>query len=521
MADGAIFHLDVSTVSRSQGRSSVAAAAYRAGQKLLDERTGLCHDYKRKQGVLETFIAAPDGCDWITDRGTLWDSVEAAETRKNSTVAREWLVALPDALGADQRTELTRALAAELVTRYGVAVDVAIHAPGKGGDQRNHHAHLLTTTRQAGPDGLGAKTRILDAAKTGGVEIAGMRQWWAAMLNDALEAAEISTRVDHRRKSVIAAQISSEAKALERQATDIEALNKPPAEVGGIWKGLGSASRALRHGGLSVLTASTSHVENLRGRAQELHNRAKELTKNPPNKHSGPKLTAYKRRMAPQWAQEAAERARDAQRAAEARETALRASEAAAGRQREAQRAAETQKALQAREMALRAQVSRAQEARQRERRAQNLAEQRKANFQTFREKQLQRADSFPTPSQRWPFPKFGALEPDSLQMTFGSKYRSKLTQGEITETIRGMLKRWVERIVEDLAALKPMTSIWTAMTGGNINAGAALKKALTDHPDLAEPLKPAIEDHKAKQESEKPSPPKVTPKPPGPSFSP
>lgn len=513
MADGAIFHLDVSTVSRSQGRSSVAAAAYRAGQKLFDGRTGLCHDYKRKQGVLETFIAAPDGCDWITDRNTLWDSVETAEKRKNSTVAREWLVALPDALEADQRTDLTRALAAELVTRYGVAVDVAIHAPSKGGDQRNHHAHLLTTTRQAGPNGLGAKTRILDAAKTGGVEIANMREWWAGMVNDALGAAQSPARIDHRRKSVIAAEIEVKAETLYQKARAIDVMNLTPAEMGGIWKGLGHATRAIRSGGLAVFTSSTSKAVEIRQQAIVLFDRAADLRR-APNTHNGPKLTAYKRRMAPQWAHEQ-------QRAQETREVALRASEAAAERQREARRIAEAQKVLQDREAAIRAQESRAQQARQRELAAQNLADQREANFQTFKEKQLQRADSFPTPSQRWLFPRFPLLEPESLQLTFVSKYRSKLTPDEITETICGMLKRWVDRIVEDLPPLKPMTSIWTAMTGGNINAGAALKKALTDHPDLAEPLKPAIEDHKAKQEPEKPTAPKVKPKPPGTSFSP
>lgn len=117
MPDGAIFHFSVSTISRSQGRSAVAAAAYRAGTQLLDARTGLVHDYRRKTAVLDSFIAAPEGCDWITDRNTLWNAVEAAETRKNSTVAREWLVALPGALDTAQRAELVRSLATELVTR--------------------------------------------------------------------------------------------------------------------------------------------------------------------------------------------------------------------------------------------------------------------------------------------------------------------------------------------------------------------------------------------------------------------
>lgn len=64
-----------------------------------------------------------------------------------------------------------------------MAVDAAVHAPNREGDQRNHHAHLLTTTRSATPEGLGPKTRILDAAKTGGVEIAAMRKWWAGTVN--------------------------------------------------------------------------------------------------------------------------------------------------------------------------------------------------------------------------------------------------------------------------------------------------------------------------------------------------
>ncbi len=82
MPGGAIFHLEVSTVSRTQGRSSVAA------EELLDTRTGMIHDYRRKGGVLETFLAVPDGCDWVTDRSTLWNAAEAAETRRNSVVAR-------------------------------------------------------------------------------------------------------------------------------------------------------------------------------------------------------------------------------------------------------------------------------------------------------------------------------------------------------------------------------------------------------------------------------------------------
>ncbi|MEL5879850.1 MobQ family relaxase [Cereibacter sphaeroides] len=352
MADGAIFHLDVRTVSRSDGRSAVAAAAYRSASRLHDARTGLTHDFARKRGVLTTFIAAPDGCDWITDRDTLWNAAEAAEKRKNSTVAREWLVALPDALDATQRADLARALAVELAQRFGVAVDVAIHAASGEGDQRNHHAHLLTTTRTAGPDGLGDKTRVLDAAKTGGAEIYAMRAWWAGTVNDALAAAQSSARVDHRRIAVIAADARAEAEALEKQAKAVETLNAKPADAGGLWKGLGSAARAIWEGGMTALKSTAETANELREKANELRQKAARYTR-ATEPHHGPVLTAFLRRMAPVWAEQAkAEEARRAaqeaaQRAlmAERAEQARKAKEASEAARRAATAARETEEA--------------------------------------------------------------------------------------------------------------------------------------------------------------------------------
>src|SRR3546814_4295774 len=105
--------------------------------------------------------------DWSSD---VCSSDLQAETRKNSTVAREYEIALPAELSAEARRELALGLAREISERHGVAVDVAIHAPGREGDHRNHHAHLLTTTRRIGPEGLGAKTRELDQKTSGEVE---------------------------------------------------------------------------------------------------------------------------------------------------------------------------------------------------------------------------------------------------------------------------------------------------------------------------------------------------------------
>ena len=205
----ASFHLAVKTVGRSAGRSATAAAAYRAGVEIADERTGIVHDYTRKQGIEHREIVAPaDAPDWVQDRSALWNAAEQAETRKNSTVAREYEIALPSELSADERRDLAVGLAREISERHGVAVDVAIHAPGRQGDQRNHHAHLLTTTRRIGAEGLGEKTRELDQKTSGEVER--WRGRFAEMQNAALERAHVPERVDHR---------SFQRQGIEQEAT--------------------------------------------------------------------------------------------------------------------------------------------------------------------------------------------------------------------------------------------------------------------------------------------------------------
>jgi ATP-dependent exoDNAse (exonuclease V) alpha subunit len=194
----AIYHLAVKSVSRSTGRSAVAAIAYRAGVALENERDGLVHDYTRRGGVEDTFIVAPEGAEWAQDRSRLWNAAEAAEKRKDAKVAREYELALPAELDAGQRRELVRGFAEELRDRYGVAVDVAIHAPHDYGDDRNHHAHVTTTTREAGPDGLGAKTRQLDVRSSASIEVEAVREKWAELVNHSLEQTHHIERVDHR-----------------------------------------------------------------------------------------------------------------------------------------------------------------------------------------------------------------------------------------------------------------------------------------------------------------------------------
>ena len=94
-------------------------------------------------------------------------------------------MALPAELSAEDRQALAFDLGGALVARHGVAADVCIHAPGRGGDERNHHAHILLTTRRMTPEGLTDKTRELDNQRSGEVDY--WRAEWAAMANRALE----------------------------------------------------------------------------------------------------------------------------------------------------------------------------------------------------------------------------------------------------------------------------------------------------------------------------------------------
>lgn len=194
----AIYHLSIKAVSRAGGRSATAAAAYRAACLIADERTGVVHDYQRRTGVAASFIVAPDGAAWAQDRAALWNAVEAAERRKDAKVAREYQVALPHELTPEERAGLVRDFAERLCARYGVAADVAIHAPGREGDERNWHAHILTTTRAVTADGLGAKTRVLDVATTARGEVEALRAIWEERANEHLAKAGHAVAIDRR-----------------------------------------------------------------------------------------------------------------------------------------------------------------------------------------------------------------------------------------------------------------------------------------------------------------------------------
>ena len=184
----------------------------------MDERTGEVHDYTRRSGVVSSHIVLPDQHpDWAENRSQLWSGAELAETRKNSVVAREAEIALPAELSSAEREALATGFTAHLVDRYGVAAEVSIHEPRPDpsgeGDNKNHHAHILFTTRRMDETGFTEKTRELDDKTTGPEEIEAIRKDWQEFQNQALERAGSEKRVDCR--SLIAQRIEAQEMAEE------------------------------------------------------------------------------------------------------------------------------------------------------------------------------------------------------------------------------------------------------------------------------------------------------------------
>lgn len=187
----AIYHLSMKIISRNSGYSAVASAAYRSGSLMLDERTGLTHDYTRKSGVAEAVILTPATAPaWCTNRAELWNAVEKAERRKNSQLAREIELAIPRELPQDAARETVLAFVRENFVSQGMIADVAFHHM----DKTNPHAHIMLTTRAIGPAGFSGKVRDWNDrthAET-------WRASWADHANRALANAGYQEEIDHR-----------------------------------------------------------------------------------------------------------------------------------------------------------------------------------------------------------------------------------------------------------------------------------------------------------------------------------
>jgi len=147
----AIYHNSVSVIKRSAGKCSVAAAAYRSGQKLTDERTGIIHDYSRKRGVDYSVILTPINADWISNRAKLWNAVEAAEKRCDARLAKEITLAIPVELSRDDKVALVSEYIQKNFVDSGMVADINYHNL----DSDNPHAHIMLSTRDLKVDNKG------------------------------------------------------------------------------------------------------------------------------------------------------------------------------------------------------------------------------------------------------------------------------------------------------------------------------------------------------------------------------
>ena len=198
----AIYHFSVKTISRGNGRSAVACAAYRSGEKLVCNFYGKEQDYTKKTGVEFTEIYAPENTNTeLLNRQTLWNKVEKAERRKDALLAREFEIAFPGELNAEQRKNMLNELCQNLVKKYGVIVDAAIHAPhtDSGSDERNYHAHIMFTTRSINEHGDFSAKKYRDFSRDNGTEtVSHWRESFAELCNHHLEQNGFDERVDHR-----------------------------------------------------------------------------------------------------------------------------------------------------------------------------------------------------------------------------------------------------------------------------------------------------------------------------------
>ena len=244
-------HASAKQIGRSSGRSSVAAAAYRSGELLRDERTGLTHDYTKKSGVEYSRVYTPyNAPEELRDREKLWNAVEKKENRKNSCVAHELEIAFPHEFNAMQRREAGDSISRELMNRYNCAVDIALHHPNKEGDERNFHAHILFTTRgfdEGSKDGwsknkfrdLAADKITVDGEATtrGKEEVKALRKFTAGEMNRIAERDKLEVKTEH---------LSFEARGIEKEPTKKMGYAATQAERRGVKTDRGDINRSIK-----------------------------------------------------------------------------------------------------------------------------------------------------------------------------------------------------------------------------------------------------------------------------------
>lgn len=210
----AIYHFSGTIISRSQGRSAVACAAYRAGDRLYDERYDKTHDYSRKMDVAHSEILLPENAPaWMGNREQLWNTVEAVEKRKDSQLAREVEISLPRELTLEQNLALVKEFVSQEYVSKGMVADIGIHVDKATDGGLQPHAHVMLTMREITIDGFGQKVREWNAKEN----LLHWREAWAEVANRHLFLAGHDLKIDHR--------------TLQAQGIDLEPQHKIGAAV--------------------------------------------------------------------------------------------------------------------------------------------------------------------------------------------------------------------------------------------------------------------------------------------------
>ena len=191
----AIYHFSAKVVSRAGGSSAVASAAYRAAERLTDDRLGRDHDFTSKTGVVHSEIMLPDGApERLGDRETLWNAVEEGEVRKDAQLARDVEFAIPREMNSQDGIQLARDFVAREFVERGMIVDLNVHWDKAEDGSPKPHAHVMLSMREVGPDGFGQKERDWNSTDL-------LKEWrgaWADHVNVRMAELGLEARVDHR-----------------------------------------------------------------------------------------------------------------------------------------------------------------------------------------------------------------------------------------------------------------------------------------------------------------------------------
>ena len=300
----AIYHCSIKIVSRGKGKSAVAAAAYRSGEKLTNEWDGLTHDYTKKGGVVHSEILLPAHAPpAFSDRSTLWNSVELSEKSNNAQLAREVEIALPVELSREEQTRLVWEYCSSQFVSKGMIADFNLHDTGGG----NPHAHILLTMRPLDEKGAWLpkskkeyvldengekirlpsgryKTRKVDLVDWNNRENAEVwRRAWADLANEFLAQNDRPERIDHR---------SHAARGMDELPTVHMGVAASQMEKKGVATDKGEINRMIRKTN-RIIREIRGYIDELREWLAEVFRKKKELQAAPRSPDIATLLTKY------------------------------------------------------------------------------------------------------------------------------------------------------------------------------------------------------------------------------------